>query len=157
MQWFDFCFNWEGRFQGLHGGKPAIASPTKPLTQPNAPTQHQPHQSINNNHNQQPQPINNNRYEAYMKLFEPLCGPGPGRPIITEGAVKVMVGQKRSREAGDDAALDDGALPKKKVRYLVAAAVRPKHGTHDLTQLTHSAHALHTSITNTHYHYAHYY
>lgn len=30
------------------------------------------------------------RYEAYMKLFEPLCGPGgPQRPIITEGAPKV--------------------------------------------------------------------
>lgn len=29
------------------------------------------------------------KYEAYMKLFEPLCGPSPNRPIITEGAVKV--------------------------------------------------------------------
>lgn len=29
------------------------------------------------------------RYEAYMKLFEPLCGPGPQRPILTEGANKV--------------------------------------------------------------------
>lgn len=55
------------------------------------------------------------KYEAYMKLFEPLCGPSPNRPIITEGAVKVMVGQKRGRDAGDDI-LDDGALPKKKVR-----------------------------------------
>ena len=104
------------------------------------------------------------RYEAYMKLFEPLCGPGPNRPIITEGAIKarrgareawvvraemdvggsisvaprrpvartaiphllppshhhartplpqVMVGQKRGRDAGDDA-LDDASLPKKK-------------------------------------------
>lgn len=29
------------------------------------------------------------KYEAYMKLFEPLCGPGPSRPILTEGAAKV--------------------------------------------------------------------
>lgn len=29
------------------------------------------------------------KYEAYMKLFEPLCGPGPQRPILTEGAAKV--------------------------------------------------------------------
>jgi hypothetical protein len=29
------------------------------------------------------------KYEAYMKLFEPLCGPPPQRPILTEGANKV--------------------------------------------------------------------
>jgi hypothetical protein len=29
------------------------------------------------------------KYEAYMKLFEPLCGPAPQRPILTEGANKV--------------------------------------------------------------------
>ncbi len=29
------------------------------------------------------------KYDAYMKLFEPLCGPGPQRPILTEGAAKV--------------------------------------------------------------------
>lgn len=34
------------------------------------------------------------RYDAYMKLFEPLCGQaGPQRPIITEGAPKVSQGQ----------------------------------------------------------------
>ena len=31
------------------------------------------------------------KYEAYMKLFEPLCGPAPQRPILTEGATKVGV------------------------------------------------------------------
>jgi hypothetical protein len=31
------------------------------------------------------------KYEAYMKLFEPLCGPAPQRPILTEGASKVRV------------------------------------------------------------------
>lgn len=31
------------------------------------------------------------RYESYMKLFEPLCGPGPQRPILTEGANKVCL------------------------------------------------------------------
>ncbi len=29
------------------------------------------------------------KYEAYMKLFEPLCGPAPSRPILMEGAAKV--------------------------------------------------------------------
>lgn len=32
------------------------------------------------------------KYEAYMKLFEPLCGPNPSRPILTEGASKVRGG-----------------------------------------------------------------
>jgi len=55
------------------------------------------------------------KYEAYMKLFEPLCGPAPQRPILTEGATKllVQVGSKRGREADD---LEDSAAPKKKVR-----------------------------------------
>lgn len=52
------------------------------------------------------------KYEALMKLFEPLCGPGPQRPILTEGAAKV--GQKRSREPEE--ILDDNQGPKKKVR-----------------------------------------
>lgn len=29
------------------------------------------------------------KYEAYMKLFEPLCGPAPSRPILVEGGAKV--------------------------------------------------------------------
>lgn len=29
------------------------------------------------------------KYETLMKLFEPLCGPVPSRPIIVEGAVNV--------------------------------------------------------------------
>lgn len=29
------------------------------------------------------------KYEAYMKLFEPLCGPAPSRPILVEGSAKV--------------------------------------------------------------------
>lgn len=52
------------------------------------------------------------KYESYMKLFEPLCGPGPNRPILTEGAAKV--GQKRGREV--DELLEDSQAPKKKVR-----------------------------------------
>eukprot|EP00798_Chlamydomonas_sp_ICE-L_P015695 gene15695-21804_t len=53
------------------------------------------------------------KYESYMRLFEPLCGPGPQRPILTEGAAKV--GQKRPfREAEGD--LDDSQAPKKKIR-----------------------------------------
>lgn len=51
------------------------------------------------------------KYEPYMKLFEPLCGPAPTRPILTDGAAKV--GQKRARD-GDDVLDEQG--PKKKVR-----------------------------------------
>lgn len=42
------------------------------------------------------------RYSAYVPLFEPLCGPGPQRPILLEE--KSRVGQKRGREAfeGED-------------------------------------------------------
>ncbi len=50
------------------------------------------------------------KYETLMRLFEPLCGPAPQRPILIEG---VKVGQKRPREADD--ALDDQG-PKKKIR-----------------------------------------
>eukprot|EP00197_Chlamydomonas_leiostraca_P009732 CAMPEP_0202867016 /NCGR_PEP_ID=MMETSP1391-20130828/8482_1 /ASSEMBLY_ACC=CAM_ASM_000867 /TAXON_ID=1034604 /ORGANISM="Chlamydomonas leiostraca, Strain SAG 11-49" /LENGTH=691 /DNA_ID=CAMNT_0049547011 /DNA_START=185 /DNA_END=2258 /DNA_ORIENTATION=+ len=53
------------------------------------------------------------KYEAYMRLFEPLCGPPVNRPILTEGAAKV--GQKRPREPSEAELLDDGA-PRKKVR-----------------------------------------
>ncbi|CAD7699909.1 unnamed protein product [Ostreobium quekettii] len=51
------------------------------------------------------------RYDAYMKLFEPLCGPTTSRPVLTEGAAKV--GEKRSRDATEDV-LDES--PKKKTR-----------------------------------------
>lgn len=36
------------------------------------------------------------KYDACMRLFEPLCGPSMTRPILTDGAAKV--GQKRARE-----------------------------------------------------------
>ena len=43
------------------------------------------------------------RYSAYVPLFEPLCGPGPQRPILLEEK-NLRVGQKRGREAfeGED-------------------------------------------------------
>jgi len=50
------------------------------------------------------------KYETLMRLFEPLCGPAPQRPILIEG---VKVGQKRMREPDD--ALDDSG-PRKKIR-----------------------------------------
>ena len=53
------------------------------------------------------------RYAAYMRLFEPLCGPAPQRPIMVESLAKI--GQKRTRDSAEDDALDLGA-PKKKVR-----------------------------------------
>jgi hypothetical protein len=37
------------------------------------------------------------KYGAYVLLFEPLCGPGPQRPILLED--KARVGQKRGRDA----------------------------------------------------------
>lgn len=52
------------------------------------------------------------KYDLLMRLFEPLCGPPPHRPILTEGAAKV--GQKRTREPDD--LLEDSLAPKKKVR-----------------------------------------
>ncbi len=51
------------------------------------------------------------KYETFMRLFEPLCGPAPQRPILIEG---VKVGQKRMREPDD--ALGDDQGPKKKIR-----------------------------------------
>lgn len=55
------------------------------------------------------------RYDAYMALFEPLCGTRNMRPIQTF-APAPKVGQKRGREAGDDVLLDSTGAPKKKVR-----------------------------------------
>jgi len=53
------------------------------------------------------------RYEAYVRMFEPLCGPSLSRPILTDGAVKV--GQKRPREL-DSAEAAEECAPRKKVR-----------------------------------------
>ena len=44
------------------------------------------------------------KYTAYAALFEPLCGPGPSRPILLENVTKV--GQKRGRDAMDEEALE---------------------------------------------------
>lgn len=44
------------------------------------------------------------KYAAYSHLFEPLCGPGPARPIILESQPKV--GQKRARDSADDDSLE---------------------------------------------------
>ncbi|EIE25099.1 MUT9-related serine/threonine protein kinase [Coccomyxa subellipsoidea C-169] len=51
------------------------------------------------------------KYTAYVALFEPLCGPGPARPILLEE--KPKVGQKRGREAIEE---DVEIVPKKKIR-----------------------------------------
>ena len=32
------------------------------------------------------------KYEAFMRLFDPLIGPAPQRPILIEGAAKVRRG-----------------------------------------------------------------
>lgn len=29
------------------------------------------------------------KYQAFMAIFDPLCGPNPQRPILTEGQTKV--------------------------------------------------------------------
>jgi len=52
------------------------------------------------------------KYQAFMAIFDPLCGPNPQRPILTEGQTKV--GQKRGREAMEEDAMD--VAPKKKIR-----------------------------------------
>jgi serine/threonine protein kinase len=40
------------------------------------------------------------KYGAYAALFEPLCGgPGPNRPVLTDGPPASRVGQKRGRDA----------------------------------------------------------
>ena len=39
-----------------------------------------------------------------MALFEPLCGPGPQRPILLED--KARVGQKRGRDSAEDETLE---------------------------------------------------
>lgn len=45
------------------------------------------------------------KYEAYMALFEPLCGDRNNRPIQTF-APAPKVGQKRQRDPSDDILLD---------------------------------------------------
>lgn len=52
------------------------------------------------------------KYQAFMAIFDPLCGPSPQRPILTEGQTKV--GQKRGREAMEEDTMD--VAPKKKIR-----------------------------------------
>jgi hypothetical protein len=44
------------------------------------------------------------KYAAYVALFEPLCGPGPQRPILLED--KARVGQKRGRDSAEDETLE---------------------------------------------------
>lgn len=53
------------------------------------------------------------KYSSLVTLFEPLCGPGPSRPIILESA-PAKVGQKRGREQMEEEA--EAAAPKKKIR-----------------------------------------
>jgi len=31
------------------------------------------------------------KYQAFMTLFDPLCGPQPQRPILTDGQSKVLL------------------------------------------------------------------
>ncbi|KAJ4850395.1 Casein kinase 1-like protein hd16 [Turnera subulata] len=58
-------------------------------------------------------------YSKLVSLFEGLIGPNPAiRPINTEGAQKIIVGQKRGRLNLDE---DDDGQPKKKVRVGVPA------------------------------------
>lgn len=55
------------------------------------------------------------KYEAYMRLFEPLCGSRTNRPIQTNVPAP-KVGQKRARDPNDDILLDSTGNPKKKAR-----------------------------------------
>lgn len=58
------------------------------------------------------------KYDAYIRLFEGLCGPRPTRPIQTQ-TPPTKVGQKRQRDPNDEIFLDSTGAPKKKVRDLV--------------------------------------
>lgn len=55
------------------------------------------------------------KYEAYIRLFEGLCGPRSQRPIQTLNVVQ-KVGTKRPRDPNDEIFLDSTGAPKKKVR-----------------------------------------
>ena len=54
------------------------------------------------------------KYEAYIRLFEGLCGPRSQRPIQTLNVVQ-KVGTKRPRDPNDEIFLDSTGAPKKKV------------------------------------------
>lgn len=54
------------------------------------------------------------KYDAYIRLFEGLCGPRPTRPIQTQ-TPPTKVGQKRQRDPNDEIFLDSTGAPKKKV------------------------------------------
>lgn len=56
------------------------------------------------------------KYEAYISLFEGLCGPRSQRPIQTLNVV-AKVGTKRPRDPNDEIFLDSTGAPKKKVRF----------------------------------------
>lgn len=61
------------------------------------------------------------KYDAYIRLFENLCGPRPTRPIQTQ-TPPTKVGQKRARDPNDEIFLDSTGAPKKKVRCTVQAS-----------------------------------
>ena len=63
------------------------------------------------------------KYNAYVALFEPLCGPGPQRPILLED--KARVGQKRGREAIEE---DMEIVRSPAFPALMAATSRPLQG-----------------------------
>lgn len=60
------------------------------------------------------------KYEAYIRLFEGLCGPRSQRPIQTLNVVQ-KVGTKRPRDPNDEIFLDSTGAPKKKVRLRLPA------------------------------------
>lgn len=56
------------------------------------------------------------KYQSFMAIFDPLCGPNPQRPILTDGQCKV--GQKRTREEMEMEMEEDALdmIPKKRIR-----------------------------------------
>lgn len=63
------------------------------------------------------------KYDAYIRLFEGLCGPRPTRPIQTQTPPTSKVGQKRQRDPNDEIFLDSTGAPKKKVCSLCMQSV----------------------------------
>lgn len=62
------------------------------------------------------------KYAAYVALFEPLCGPGPQRPILLED--KARVGQKRGRDSAEDETLEIVRLPPAHALWRCASVCR---------------------------------
>ena len=75
------------------------------------------------------------KYEAFMRLFDPLIGPAPQRPILIEGAAKVRGGCRLALPLYRSVYLDKEAVlvglahpPVRPTHWASAAAIHPDRG-----------------------------